>query len=87
VLAVCESDAAQKLVSGVPANVDETDGYGSVNARFTNEPHEASWQFSVFGTNLTNEYILGFFFHGLWASTSRPWHGRARPGCFNFNFE
>jgi iron complex outermembrane receptor protein len=73
---------------GVPSNFDETSAYGMLNARFTYEPQQANWQFSIFGTNLTNEYVLNSgFFHGLWgidfATVGRP---REAGLGFNFNF-
>jgi iron complex outermembrane receptor protein len=74
---------------GVPAGFDETGAYGLVNARFTYAPVDDRWNVSVFGTNLTNEYILNSgFFHGLWgidfATVGRP---REAGVSFNFNFK
>lgn len=62
---------------GVPAGFDETGDFGIVNARLAYTPPSGDWEFAVFGTNLTNEYILNSgFFHGLWgidfATVSRP---------------
>jgi iron complex outermembrane receptor protein len=61
----------------VPAGFDETGDFGIVNARLAYTPPSGDWELAVFGTNLTNEYILNSgFFHGLWgidfATVSRP---------------
>jgi iron complex outermembrane receptor protein len=61
----------------VPAGFDESGDWGVVNARFTYEPPNGQYSLSVFGTNLTNEYMLNSgFFHGIWgydfSSVSRP---------------
>ena len=45
--------------------------------RFSYEPADANWQLSVFGTNLTDEYMMNSgFFHGIWgfdfATVGRP---------------
>jgi outer membrane receptor protein involved in Fe transport len=60
-----------------------------VNARLTYAPATASWELSVFGTNLTNEYYLNSgFFHSLWsidfASVGRP---REAGVSLNLRFE
>lgn len=62
---------------GVPAGFDETGDFGIVNARLAYTPPGGDWELAIFGTNLTNEYILNSgFFHGLWgidfATVSRP---------------
>jgi iron complex outermembrane receptor protein len=62
---------------GLPGQFDEGGDYGLVNARLTYTPIAASWELSVFGTNLTNEYYLNSgFFHSLWdidfATVGRP---------------
>lgn len=61
----------------VPAGIDESGDWGVVNARVTYTPAAGNWRMSVFGTNLTNEYMLNSgFFHGIWgynfATVSRP---------------
>jgi iron complex outermembrane receptor protein len=61
----------------VPDGYDESGDWGVVNARFTYEPPGAPYTVSLFGTNLTNEYMLNSgFFHGIWgydfSSVSRP---------------
>lgn len=61
----------------VPAGIDESGDWGVLNARVTYVPGSGNWQMSVFGTNLTNEYMLNSgFFHGIWgynfATVSRP---------------
>ncbi|MBN1240533.1 MAG: TonB-dependent receptor [Gammaproteobacteria bacterium] len=61
----------------VPAGYDESGDWGVVNARFTYEPADGQYALSLFGTNLTDEYMLNSgFFHGIWgydfSSVSRP---------------
>jgi iron complex outermembrane receptor protein len=61
----------------VPDGYDESGDWGVVNARITYEPPSAQYALSLFGTNLTNEYMLNSgFFHGIWgydfSSISRP---------------
>lgn len=61
----------------VPAGYDESGDWGVVNARFTYEPANRQYAVSLFGTNLTDEYMLNSgFFHGIWgydfSSVSRP---------------
>ena len=61
----------------VPAGFDESGDWGVVNARVTYEPADGQYAVSVFGTNLTDEYMLNSgFFHGIWgydfSSVSRP---------------
>ncbi len=61
----------------VPADADESGDWGVLNARVTYTPGSGNWQMSVFGTNLTNEYMLNSgFFHGIWgynfATVARP---------------
>jgi iron complex outermembrane receptor protein len=61
----------------VPAGYDESGDWAVVNARFTYEPADGQYAVSVFGTNLTDEYMLNSgFFHGIWgydfSSVSRP---------------
>lgn len=56
---------------------DETGDFGYVNARFAYTPPANNYEVAVFGTNLTDEYVLNSgFFHGLWgfdfASVARP---------------
>jgi len=73
---------------GVPAGFDETGDFGIVNLRFAYTPPQDNWEFAVFGTNLTNEYVLNSgFFHGLWgidfATVSRP---REAGATFTFRF-
>ena len=52
----------------VPSNVyDESGDWGILNMRLSYAPADASWEFSVFGTNLTDEYMINSgFFHGIW---------------------
>jgi iron complex outermembrane recepter protein len=56
------------ISAGVPDGWnDETGDFGYVNARFTYAPPRGNYEIAVFGTNLTNEYVLNSgFFHGLW---------------------
>jgi len=61
----------------VPDGYDESGDWGVVNARFTYEPADGQYAVSLFGTNLTDEYMLNSgFFHGIWgydfSSVSRP---------------
>jgi iron complex outermembrane recepter protein len=63
--------------NGVPAGFDKTGDFGMLNARFTYIAPSDNWELSLFGTNLTNEYILNSgFFHGIWgvdfATVARP---------------
>ncbi len=74
--------------SAVPANYDESGNIGTLNARMTFEPGSKAYTLSVFGTNLTNEYLLNSgFFHGIWgydfATVARP---REAGVSFNFHF-
>lgn len=54
--------------AGVPDGWnDETGDFGYLNSRFTYAPPSGNYEISVFGTNLTDEYLLNSgFFHGLW---------------------
>jgi iron complex outermembrane receptor protein len=61
----------------IPAGYDESGDWAVVNARFTYEPADGQYAVSLFGTNLTDEYMLNSgFFHGIWgydfSSVSRP---------------
>jgi iron complex outermembrane receptor protein len=61
----------------VPDGFDESGDWGTVNLRMTYAPSNAAWNVSVFGTNLTDEYMLNSgFFHGIWgydfATVGRP---------------
>jgi iron complex outermembrane receptor protein len=61
----------------IPANFDESGDWGTVNARVTYEAPDGDYAISLFGTNLTDEYMLNSgFFHGIWgydfATVSRP---------------
>jgi len=61
----------------VPDGFEESGDWGVVNLRLSYEPADANWQASVFGTNLTDEYMLNSgFFHGIWgydfATVGRP---------------
>ena len=61
----------------IPYGTDESGDWGVLNARVTYTPAGGNWRMSVFGTNLTNEYMLNSgFFHGIWgynfATVSRP---------------
>jgi outer membrane receptor protein involved in Fe transport len=73
----------------VPANYDESGDLGTVNARISYQPAEGDWELAVFGTNLTNEYLLNSgFFHGIWgydfATVARP---REAGVTLNFRFD
>ena len=60
---------------------DESGDWGILNCRFSYAPADGDWEFSVFGTNLTDEYMINSgFFHGIWgfdfatvASPARGW--------------
>jgi iron complex outermembrane receptor protein len=72
----------------VPAGYDEAGEYGLVNARVSFQPASGDYTLSLFGTNLTNEYVLDSgFFHGIWgydfATVGRP---REAGVSFSFNF-
>jgi iron complex outermembrane receptor protein len=61
----------------VPAGYDESGDWGTLNARVTYQSQDGTYSVSVFGTNLTDEYMLNSgFFHGIWgynfATVSRP---------------
>jgi iron complex outermembrane receptor protein len=63
--------------AAVPNGYDESGDWGVLNLRFTYEPADATWSASVFGTNLTDEYMINSgFFHGVWgydfATVGRP---------------
>lgn len=73
----------------IPASYDESGDLGTVNARVTYQPPNQDWSLSVFGTNLTDEYLLNSgFFHGIWgydfATVARP---REAGVTFNFFFD
>jgi iron complex outermembrane receptor protein len=63
---------------GVPEGWnDETGDFGTFNMRLAYTPAEGNWEVALFGTNLTDEYVLNSgFFHGLWgfdfATVGRP---------------
>ena len=62
---------------GIPSSEDESGDSQILNLRFTYQPSEANYEFSLFGTNLTNEYLINSgFFHGIWgfdfATVARP---------------
>lgn len=72
----------------VPPSFDESGDWGTVNARVVYQPPTASYTLSLFGTNLTDEYMLNSgFFHGIWgfnfATVSRP---REFGASFQFQF-
>ena len=72
----------------VPPSYDESGDLGTVNARLVYRPAGGEWDVSVFGTNLTDEYLLNSgFFHGIWgydfATVSRP---REFGASLNFRF-
>jgi iron complex outermembrane receptor protein len=72
----------------IPASYDESGDLGTVNARVSYRPAAGDWEFAVFGTNLTDEYLLNSgFFHGIWgydfATVARP---REAGMSFNFRF-
>jgi iron complex outermembrane receptor protein len=63
---------------GIPTDFsDESGDFGQFNARLTYAPASSKWDWSLFGTNLTNEYQLNSgFFHGVWgydfSTVARP---------------
>jgi iron complex outermembrane recepter protein len=62
---------------GIPASEDESGDSSILNLRFTYQPAEGNYEFSLFGTNLTDEYLINSgFFHGIWgfdfATVGRP---------------
>jgi iron complex outermembrane receptor protein len=73
----------------IPAGIyDESGDWGIVNARISYEPADGAWEVSLFGTNLTDEYMINSgFFHGIWgfdfATVARP---REVGTSFNFRF-
>jgi iron complex outermembrane receptor protein len=73
----------------IPANIyDESGDWGILNMRLSYAPADEAWEFSVFGTNLTDEYMINSgFFHGIWgfdfATVARP---REAGASFNFRF-
>ena len=56
------------LFNNVPPPYNaETGDYGLLNARFTYIPQAENYEISVFGTNLTDEYVLNSgFMHSIW---------------------
>jgi iron complex outermembrane receptor protein len=61
----------------VPDGFGESGDWGILNMRLVYAPGNADWELAVFGTNLTDEYMLNSgFFHGIWgydfATVSRP---------------
>ncbi len=74
---------------GIPAGYSgESGDVGTYNARLTYAPADGKWDWSLFGTNLTNEYQLNSgFFHGVWgydfATVARP---RELGTTFTFHF-
>ena len=74
--------------NGIPPTEDESGDSAIVNMRFMFTPASANYQFSVFGTNLTDEYLINSgFFHGIWgfdfATVGRP---REVGASLNFRF-
>jgi hypothetical protein len=72
----------------IPPGYDESGDQGIVNARMTFEPPTGQYAFSLFGTNLTDEYMINSgFFHGIWgwdfATVARP---REVGAQFEFRF-
>jgi iron complex outermembrane receptor protein len=72
----------------IPSGYDESGDQGIVNARMTFEPPTGQYAFSLFGTNLTDEYMINSgFFHGIWgwdfATVARP---REVGAQFEFRF-
>ena len=73
----------------IPAGIyDESGDWGILNARFSYQPADGAWELSVFGTNLTDEYMINSgFFHGIWgfdfATVARP---REAGDSLNFRF-
>jgi len=63
--------------AAVPDGFEESGDWGVTNMRMTYEPQNADWQISLFGTNITDEYMINSgFFHGIWgfdfATVGRP---------------
>ncbi len=61
----------------IPAGEDESGDWATANLRFTYVPPDGNYTLSLFGTNITDEYMLNSgFFHGIWgydfATVSRP---------------
>ena len=72
----------------IPPGYDESGDVGVLNVRLTYAPGDADWAFSLFGTNLTDEYMINSgFFHGIWgfdfATVARP---REAGASFEFRF-
>ena len=72
----------------MPDGYEESGDWGIANLRLSYEPAAGNWQASVFGTNLTDEYMLNSgFFHGIWgydfATVGRP---REFGASLNFRF-
>jgi len=65
--------------AAVPQNggYDESGDWNLLNLRLTYAPSQGNWEASLFGTNLTDEYMINSgFFHGIWgydfATVGRP---------------
>ncbi len=63
--------------AAVPDGYEESGDWGVTNMRFTYQPGAADWQVSLFGTNITDEFMINSgFFHGIWgfdfATVGRP---------------
>ena len=59
------------------SSYDESGDWNLLNLRFVYEPADGKWSAALFGTNLTNEYMINSgFFHGIWgydfATVGRP---------------
>ena len=72
----------------IPVGYDESGDQGVLNANLTFEPPGGEYAFSLFGTNLTDEYMINSgFFHGIWgwdfATVERPREVGVR---FDFRF-
>jgi iron complex outermembrane receptor protein len=60
-----------------PGFSDETGDFGTFNMRLAYTPADEQFELALFGTNLTDEYMLNSgFFHGIWgydfATVGRP---------------
>jgi hypothetical protein len=72
----------------IPSGYDESGDQGILNARMSFTPPSGQYTFSLFGTNLTDEYMINSgFFHGIWgwdfATVERP---REVGVSFDFRF-
>jgi len=70
----------------IPGGYDESGDWGVLNARIGYQAPNGEWSVALFGTNLTNEYMLNSgFFHGIWGYNFAT-VGRPREAGLQFNF-